>query len=299
MTEQVTIRNHIGTQLATHHLAEGVGRVIDPGRIGVDAAPKCENPVGFDNWYPPLRTDSNSKVRAWEPGDPAFIRVEGFGRCRKCPPCLAYRKRLWTFRALAETSQHPRTWFGTLTLRPERQSYYRNVARRTARATVVSISAEGAPAFDDFETHDDDVQFREHVQAISPAITRYIKRVREQSGAKVRYLLVAEAHESGDPHFHMLLHEVTVLDAVRKRVLQGQWHEGYSSWKLADAKTAYYVCKYIGKDARTRVRASCAYGSGGVVEAALDTIYNHRVLGTLDTREEKRMTPHVQPNDGA
>lgn len=63
----------------------------------------------------------------WVPGkEPEFrppntrsvtIRV----RCRKCAECLAHKRRQWTARGIAEVRHSMRTWFGTLTVSPERR----------------------------------------------------------------------------------------------------------------------------------------------------------------------------------
>ena len=51
--------------------------------------------------------------------DKGPVPVEMAARCRKCAGCLEHRRRLWTARALQEVNAHARTWFGTLTIRPE------------------------------------------------------------------------------------------------------------------------------------------------------------------------------------
>ena len=97
---------------------------------------------------------------------------------------------------------------------------------------------------------------------LAPEVTRWLKRVRKQSAAALRYLLVVEAHADGFPHFHLVLHE-TSLAQVSKRTLEGQWHYGFSSWRLiphGEMRQVTYVCKYLTKSAQTRVRASRQYG---------------------------------------
>ena len=46
------------------------------------------------------------------------------------------------------------------------------------------------------------------VDECARSVTLWLKRLRRsRSAGSVRYLLVAEAHKSGQPHFHVLLHE--------------------------------------------------------------------------------------------
>lgn len=166
-------------------------------------------------------------------------------RCRSCPSCLRYRRDLWSSRAARETLAGKRTWFGTLTLSPA--EHYR----------VLCQARVDYPDFD--QAHPDD-QFRMRHEVISKEITKYLKRVRKTTGAKIRYLLVTEAHKSGLPHYHILVHEVTE-QRVTQRELTKDWKSGFSKWKLlTDPAAISYVCKYLAKDDRARVRASIRYG---------------------------------------
>jgi len=93
---------------------------------------------------------------------------------------------------------------------------------------------------------------------ISKELTKYFKRLRKK-GAQFRFVLVAEAHKDGYPHFHALLHEKGPM--ITKSTLQGEWPYGFTSAKLVkDDRAALYVAKYLAKDARTRIRASLQYG---------------------------------------
>lgn len=169
-------------------------------------------------------------------------------RCRKCPECLAYRGRVWTARAVAETLGSVRTWFGTLTLAPDRATQ----CRMSADSAVTNAISDRTP-----ENH-----FQRMVDFVNPEITRFLKRVRKNSDARLRYLLVAEAHKSGMPHWHILLHEHA--GSASKRELEAAWRYGFSHWRLVqtqDPRAARYACKYLSKTALARVRASKQYGS--------------------------------------
>lgn len=170
--------------------------------------------------------------------------------CRKCEECRRARSRLWRRRALAETGAASRSWMGTITLTPDAQ--FKAIAQ--ARH---DMAAQGV----DFDTLPEAEQFRLRCTAISPEVTKFLKRVRKNSGAPLRYLFVAEVTQAGDPHFHVLLHECDPGRPVRHTVLKGAWHLGFTDWRLVkDAKQAAYVCKYLSKDAAARVRASLHYG---------------------------------------
>lgn len=171
--------------------------------------------------------------------------------CRRCERCRRARAALWRSRAETECKSASRTWFGTLTLRPEEQHRLLLKARQT-------MHGKGF----DLEALDVGDQFRVRCGEVSREITLFLKRVRKQSAAPMRYLCVAEQHKSGDPHFHMLVHEVSDEKPVRHAVLAGQWNLGFTKWKLVDdPRQGAYLCKYLAKSSAARVRASVGYGA--------------------------------------
>lgn len=168
-----------------------------------------------------------------------------------CDCCRRLKAALWTARAQSETTTGLRNWFGTLTLSPAAQHQIVSRCRRR-------LSRGGT----DFDALSGSEQFAERMIEIGREITLYIKRVRKESGAHLRYLLVAEAHRSGDPHLHMLIHEAEDSSPVRYRTLSTQWKLGFTKFNLVEgAKAARYICKYISKSAQARVRASLHYGN--------------------------------------
>lgn len=190
------------------------------------------------------------------------MSVEIVTPCHKCTECLKARQRLWTARAIQETKDSYRTWYGTLTLSPTAWT----IALTRARAAE---AAQGV----DYDQLPPAERWALWVAQIQPEITKYLKRVRSEGLRKAgfrdvsavkpyRYLLVTEKHKSGVPHFHALVHEVSPDIPVRKATLDGQWTLGLiRQWRLVDdTRPAHYVCKYLAKDALTRVRASIAYG---------------------------------------
>lgn len=205
-----------------------------------------------------------------EPGTATPLTLTILARCRRCDACRRYRARLWTARAIAETRASARTWFGTLTLSP---------AERFRLLGQVRTSLKGGG--EDFDRLAPLEQFRRYADAAQRDITLWLKRVRKESGAKLRYLAVTEEHVSGDPHWHVLVHEPHALTPVRKSVLQSQWRLGFSRWKLCDSGSAGYACKYLAKTLLARVRASQRYG-----QTSLDIVKE-----TLRFLERETLTP--------
>lgn len=178
--------------------------------------------------------------------------VEIFAKCRRCKPCLRARSQEWTYRAKVELRAAARTWFGTMTLRPS-EHWLASCRWETAKAG--RTWAELSPA----------EQFQAEHSIVCQDITRWLKRVRKESGARLRYLLVSEAHKSGLPHYHILVHEVSPLEQVGERTLRRQWKLGHSKFNLVEGTAAAgYVSKYLTKDASARVRASVRYGQIGL-----------------------------------
>lgn len=174
-------------------------------------------------------------------------------RCRRCQNCLRYRKALWAAKAVTEYRLAVRTWSGTFTLRPDEHEMVRHLC-----------VAEAAKVNQDFDVLSPDERFSRRHGKISKWLTLWLKRVRKNSGARIRYMMVCEAHVSGLPHYHALIHETCLNLPVSKRILQGAWPHGFTNFKLLPADESWratYACKYLSKDILARVRASIAYGN--------------------------------------
>ncbi|MDT9597658.1 rolling circle replication-associated protein [Sphingosinicella rhizophila] len=181
-----------------------------------------------------------------------------------------------------------RTWFVTLTLRPE--EHFKAYARACLR-----LSRDGI----DFDRLSTDEQFAERVAEIGPEITLWLKRVRKQTGAKLRYILVVEPHKSGLPHFHMLLHEVSSAKPVAARAMKYQWQLGWWQGSLVDQsstnRAAGYVAKYLTKSATARVRASRGYGTGSGEIRPKDIETKEGFFSALKKTEEREKKPSLTP----
>lgn len=216
-----------------------------------DISGTCENrrPVTLDGAA--ARLAGGRYVRA-QGGRPLTVIL--YTRCRKCPPCLGRRRNLWAARARDEVALSTRTWFATLTLAPA--AHWMLECRASARLTESGVDLRKLPAAE---------RFAEVVKEYAEELTRFMKRVRKNSGARLRYLLVAEPHKSGRPHFHALIHELGTDVPIRHAVLRSAWNLGFTKFKLVerDVKACWYVAKYLSKTVAARVRASLGYGRGG------------------------------------
>lgn len=193
--------------------------------------------------------------------------------CHRCSVCLKARQKLWTARAIAECHMAERTWFGTITLRPD--------AAHLALSRARALSTSRGVGFENLTPNE---RFGMWNRQIQVEITKYLKRLRMEalraagvadtpSVSPIRYLLVTEAHQTGVPHYHALIHETSPAIPVRKAMLDSQWKLGFTQFRLVEElhdsssnvapsgrKPAAYVCKYLAKDALARVRASTDYG---------------------------------------
>lgn len=174
-------------------------------------------------------------------------------RCRKCPSCLKARAALWRIRASEEISLCHRTWFATFTLSPDSHAAILN-------RVLLAGTRSGNPQLEQDISPED--MFLARHREISREFTKYFKRLRKQ-GHKFRYLLVVEAHKSGLPHYHALLHDCSVTKPLVHRAIGAQWPLGFYQAKLVpdgDISAVNYITKYLTKSAISRVRASAGYG---------------------------------------
>lgn len=215
-----------------------------------DVSSDCEKPyVREHRGEPSIPPSGDQRVRLDEYGAPLSVLVST--RCHQCAACLKARYWLWRLRAATELCTCQRSWFGTITLRPE--AHHQMMCRAASELSKRCVRP--------FDECDEDAQFRARHGAINAELTLWLKRVRKQSGASLRYLLVCEAHKSGLPHYHILMHQASDQPVLKKHLAE-TWPHGFSQWKLVEdaTRTSGYVTKYLLKDARARLRASVQYG---------------------------------------
>lgn len=221
------------------------GRMERPGVVSWNVAGRCEAPI--PRTLTGVVTTLLGRVEARENATRTrYLDMEV--PCRKCGPCL-YRKSLhWRYRSMEEVAAARRTWMVTLTFAPAVRARILYAARASFDAREwVELSREKRSSI-----------LAKHAQ---PYVTLWLKRVREQSGAALRYILVTELHKDGTPHCHLLVHEAGETP-VTYAVLTTQWAYGFSNAKLVEEgeEAARYVSKYLAKNPITRVRASVGYG---------------------------------------
>lgn len=230
--------------------ALGMGRGFEmrsPTAGEWNLAPGCEKPVPVQMDGAPAILRGAGYVRA--PGKPFGLTL--WTKCRRCADCLRRRRNLWAYRAQEEIKLAARTWFATFTLNPHWHAVMR--MRASVRLADRGSNLEMLPG--------DDVGAEVSAE-YRRELTLYFKRLRKQTGAQLRYILVQEQHKSGLPHFHALIHEVRGTEPVTHASLTSGWKLGYTKFKLVQAvQTAWYVAKYLAKEVNNRVRASLHYGS--------------------------------------
>lgn len=252
-------RYHVGSDEARRRaadaLAKGGSKVAGRPVVKWSVAGSCTDPRPFA-----------FEGRTWrdratwnQHRDAYFLDMEV--RCRRCSACLKARAHHWAERALWETASSQRTWFGTLTFSPGEQWRTEAAARvRAGDGWENPMPRRWRQTVGEWENRVREINFVRMHHANGPILTKWLKRVRKESGASLRYILVAEAHKSGRPHYHCLVHETPGSPPLLHKVLASQWQAGFSQFKLATPEAARYVCKYLSKASEARVRASLDYG---------------------------------------
>lgn len=217
----------------------------------------------------PRPVELNGAARVMKGG--RFVRANGVSpynlllwtRCRRCQTCARRRRNLWAARAREEVAMAARTWFATFTLSPANHTLLR--ARASARLHAGGTDLQRLPP---------DEADAEVMKEYGAEVTKWLKRVRKNTGARLRYILVQESHKSGYPHFHALIHEVLGSAPIRHAALCSAWTLGFTKFKLIerDVKACWYVTKYLTKGAASRVRASLRYGTAEAARILNDAL---------------------------
>lgn len=274
------------TQTAIAALNGGYGKIVTFSHDGLPRRRVRLTLAG--NCTAPYAAELHSRHSATHGKRVKPMTVEVIARCRKCAMCKKHRSDFWTARALEEYRTAYRSWFGTITLRPEAHFRFDTLAQ-------VRLAQAGT---DFWAGLTDQERFDERVKEIGVEITKWLKRLRGDRKAarrpSFRYLLIAEAHESGKtsvemygrPHFHVLFHETDEMrplvypqefamkqngDLIADKYgnpfvaddawLRSGWDHGFTRFQqAATPMAALYLCKYLTKATSARVRASGGYG---------------------------------------
>lgn len=265
------------------------------GHLEWNIAGRCESPsvVEYNGRASPAHGQKNILVDVAGVNGrrtPMSISVALSVPCRQCKHCLKRRALMWRQRTSFEILKNERTWFGTLTLSP--QGHFEDVTHARIRGTSRGV---------DFDLSNDDEKYAARVRIFHMRVVKFFKRVRKNTRANIRYVCVYERHRSGDPHCHLFIHERTDADTVTKRILEAEWHGGFSHWRLVDKQsqqTTRYITKYLTKDARIRIRNSIAYGQcidTGVTQAYINP---HQTISDERTfKGDKVREGHDPPSD--
>jgi len=253
-------------QLCRRALGAG-GRRVTATNFHWPLAGDCTNP--FVTVYRSVPSDP-SKFYDFVQGAPHTLHLEIETRCRECERCLRHRRLRWFYRMRDEIGASPRTWMCTLTAAPDWQHLWLSQARN-------HLARQGV----DFDALEERERWGELLRHANKEITLYVKRLRKAE-LQFRYLCVTEQHKSGNPHWHMLVHETDINRPVRWAALAGKWRAGFGEYKLVDnrQKGAGYVAKYLGKSLAARVRASEGYGKEPVT--LVDEMLSHFHLSGSD-----------------
>lgn len=222
--------------------------------------------------------------------NPGFVMVAMSGLpCRRCPDCLRIKAARWAERAVIEHARSTRSWFCTFTLEPKVQHwvFMNEMARKTSKGWL------------DSDFNDEAKEFLLRCHGGLRLMTKFWKNVRktrsEEEPVLLKYLLVAERHVSGLPHYHALVHEqaghLTYRRMSTRWLKHGFFHAKLVGMDdLSPEQSARYVTKYIGKDMLARVRASQRYGLHQSPENVLDALregdaFRQKALSLTDVVE--------------
>ena len=270
-----------------HARGDCYGEVAGKSRTGAFVLERVCDPIATFGNDDPWTWRMWKHMATTRSAGPGSLTVELWTRCRKCPNCLAQRARLWRARARSEIGESPRTWFVTFTFNEGQRSQARNQARKLCWQ-------RHAQGFDGLSSSE---QFIALHEVLSRQLALMIKRLRKNTKSAIRYLLVAEAHADGFPHYHGLIHELEP-GSVTERAIRAEWRGhnlGFVEAKLVEdaAKGAAYVCKYLTKSVLARVRASQRYGQGFGRSQLIASEAERKERKETSTKERKVAVPDL------
>lgn len=124
----------------------------------------------------------------------------------------------------------------------------------------------------EFEAHDRTwfltLTYRGKYEVGYEAVQKFLKRLRKNTGHKIRFLCATERGSKNDRlHYHLCIHGPV---ALTKRLICKEWPHGLTHMRLMkDLTAARYVAKYTAKDGK--LRASLGYGHS-TLDAATDKL---------------------------
>lgn len=202
--------------------------------------PSCERPIAMFMWCRTTYRDywRRRKVITVDPehGRDGVTVAEIAVPCRQCPQCVEIRRHSWIKRMLHEVEMASASYMVTLTLSTPARVQLRNEC--VARFGTMPPTSE------------------ERCLHVYKWVQLYLKRLRKNTGATLRYCAITEKHKDGTPHIHLLIHG----DVSRQSILGTKWGHGFRDCRIVRSDGAVrYLAKYLSKDALA-VRASRQYG---------------------------------------
>lgn len=233
--------------------------------VEVDYAGNCLKPVRLERHGRAETTRSRVRVVSRGKNEPRFIQMDV--PCRKCTNCRKRHAAHWALRTAAEFHSAVRAWIFTLTLSPAAVAFSLHAARIACRRKGIA-----------FEELSADEQFAARDVIVYREFQKRLKLLRKNTEVPFRYLAVTEAHKSGEPHWHVVVFETTEKAFRLERDFRGRerdpvtrkwkrvgspfWTMGHADYDLVDhVDQCTYVCKYLTKHLRARVRASKCFGA--------------------------------------
>ena len=227
-----------------------------------DQAGECTSPRTLVYWSRPAKAGVKFiTVDSKRTKVPLYIDTEV--RCRKCTACARARSHHWRMRTLSELAAGGRVWFVTLTMRPV--AALRNLDQARLRAHKRGH---------DLDTASESEIFAARCAVLGAELTKFLKRLRFNSQAQLRYIAVFEPHKSGVPHLHLLIREVA--GTLTHRTIRAAWELGFEKSVLVDTETskaAAYVTKYLSKSMVARVRASLKWGMSSASDPSQNEVW--------------------------
>lgn len=151
--------------------------------------------------------------------------------CGQCIECRLAYSRMWAERIMLEAKNHVNTWFVTLTYNDDN----------------LPDNFSGMPEF-------------ENLHSLYPQdMTKFLKRLRKNSGQKFRYYYAGEyGSKTGRPHYHMILFgfdfddlklykRTSFGDLSTSEFFEKTWGKGFCTIARCTFETAAYTARYVMK----------------------------------------------------
>lgn len=242
-------------RIAREGVLGGYASLSGHRRVTLELAMDCEGPFRKTLYSSISATHGKAVAPMW-----VYLAMQ----CRQCFSCKRRRSLFWQAKAFTEYSMCANTLFGTITMSPAEQCRLDDlITLRLAKGRV------------DFNQLSQREIFAERVKEFGAEVTKWLKRVRKlrklPHGA-LRYLLVAEVHDSestseemrGRPHYHILMHEHEAgqlvdgnpLDVLRTRERSGDY---VHRWVMNNRLNKWEERVFLADDAPIRAAWSLGF----------------------------------------